>query len=223
MPTSQTLYPVRIEGHLDSKLSRWKWLVKWLLATPHYIVLIFLWVALVVMSVVAFFSILFTRRYPRRLFDFNVGVLRWTWRAGFYTFAASGTDRYPPFSLADEEYPATLSVEYPKRLSRRLVLVKWWLLALPHYAVIGFFAGGLPSRSVASQCPGLIGILVLIAAVALLVTDRYPRSIFDLVVGLNRWVVRVGAYAALMTDRYPPFRLDLGATEPTLGPPPATL
>jgi len=184
-------------------------------------VLAFLWAAFFLLSVVAFFAILFTGRYPEAIFDFNVGVLRWTWRVGFYTFGALGTDRYPPFTLDDvPDYPAHLTVEYPGALSRGLVLVKWWLLAIPQYLIVSVFAGGggwLAWRGEHwswSWGGGLVGLLVLIAAVALLFTGRYPRGIFDLVVGLDRWAFRVLGYAALMTDAYPPFRLDQGGTEP---------
>jgi len=215
-------YPVHVEGTLDPQLSRWLWIVKWLLAIPHYIVLVFLWAAFVLLGVVAFFAILFTRRYPRAIFDFNVGVLRWTWRVGFYTFGALGTDRYPPFSLDDvPDYPARLAVEYPGPLSRGLVLVKWWLLAIPQYLIVSVIAGGggwLAWRGEHWSWTwggGLVGLLVLIAGVALLFTGRYPRGLFDLVVGLDRWAFRVAGYAALMTDAYPPFRLDQGGTDPS--------
>jgi hypothetical protein len=208
--------PVRLEGRLDPQLSRWLWLVKWLLAIPHLVVLFFLLIAFLVLTIIAFFAILFTGRYPRSLFDFNVGVLRWAWRVGFYTYDALGTDRYPPFTLGPEpDYPAILEIEYADRLSRGLVLVKWWLLAIPHYLVLGILGGGgWFAWNEGWGGPGLIFILVLFAAIALLFTTRYPRGIFDFVVGLNRWVFRVIAYAALMTDVYPPFRLDQGEREP---------
>ena len=220
-------YPVRIEGELEPDLSRWLWVVKWLLAIPHYVVLAFLWLTLLVLSVVAFFAILVTGRYPRGIFDFNVGVLRWTWRVAFYSYGALGTDRYPPFTLDDvADYPARLDVEYPESLSRGLVLVKWWLLAIPHYIVVGIFLGGgsyAAARvddwfwSVGFQT-GLIGILVLFAGFALVFMGSYPRGIFDLVLGLDRWVARVGAYVLLMRDEYPPFRLDQGGTEESPAP-----
>jgi hypothetical protein len=200
-------YPLQLEGTLAPQLSRGLWLVKWLLAIPHFIVLVFLWIAFIAVTVIAFFAILLTGRYPRSLFDFNVGVLRWSWRVAFYSYSALGTDQYPPFTLKDvPDYPARVKVEYPQSLSRGLVLVKWWLLALPQYLVVGVFAG--------AQSVGLIGLLVCIAAVVLLFTGGYPKSIYDFVLGMNRWAFRVIAYASLMTDEYPPFRLDMGGSEP---------
>jgi hypothetical protein len=215
---STPAYPVRVDATLDGRLSRWLWMVKWILAIPHFVVLVFLWLAFVVMSLFAFVAILFTGRYPRTIFDFNVGVLRWTWRVTYYACAALGTDQYPPFTLEEKpDYPAHLEIEYPEHLSRGLVLVKWWLLAIPHYLVLGLFLGGgwaVADRSSSVGTGGLIDLLVVVAAVVLLFTGRYPRGVFDLVLGLNRWVLRVWAYAGLMTDEYPPFRLDLGGEDP---------
>jgi len=229
-----TVYPVAVRGELDANLSRWLWILKWLLAIPHYIVLAFLWIAFSVLTVVAFFAILFTGRYPRGIFDFNLGVLRWTWRVGFYSYWALGTDRYPPFTLAPvPDYPAALEIAYPERLSHWLPLVKW-LLAIPHLILVGLFVGGWgwgwdwgwdDNNFWGIGFSGLVGILVVIAGFVLLFTGRYPRSLFDFTLGLDRWVFRVAAYVSLMRDEYPPFRLDMGPSEPAEpaeAPPPAT-
>ncbi|HLS24530.1 MAG TPA: DUF4389 domain-containing protein [Beutenbergiaceae bacterium] len=206
--------------------SRWLWLVKWVLVIPHVLILIGLWIAAWVLMVFAFFAVLITGRYPRGVFDFNVGVLRWSWRVGYYAYSALGTDRYPPFSLADDQtYPAGLQVDHPARLSRGLVLIKWWLLALPHYLLLVFFlgAGARAARQVDGLQwmweGGLIALLVFFVGVALLFTGSYPQGLYRLLVGLNRWVFRVVAYAGLLTDAYPPFRLDQGGPEPA-GPSP---
>jgi hypothetical protein len=216
---------VVVSGRLDEPLSRGLWLVKWLLVIPHAIVLVGLWVAFALLTVVAWFSVLATGRYPRGIFDVNVGVLRWTWRVDFYAFNALGTDRYPPFSLGHVAgYPATLDVAYPERSSRRLALVRL-ILAVPHLLIVGVFAGGgaywldrANGFEFLWPWSGLIGLLSVIAGFALLFTGRYPRGLFDLVVGLNRWVLRVVAYVALLTDTYPPFRLDSGSDEPSAEP-----
>jgi hypothetical protein len=216
-----SVYPVALRGELDAGLSRWLWVVKWLLAIPHYILLVFLWIAFWILSVIAFFAILFTGRYPRGIFDFNVGVLRWTWRVGFYTYWALGTDRYPPFTLGPApDYPATLEIEYPERLSHWLPLVKW-ILAIPHLILVGIFVGGWgwgwgwgDNDLWGVGIAGLVGVLVVIAGFVLLFTGRYPRTLFDFALGLDRWVFRVAAYVSLMRDEYPPFQLDMGPIEP---------
>ena len=203
-------YPARLDGRFDPTTSRWLWLLKPVLMLPHVVVLAFLWVAVVFTTFIAGVSILFTTRYPRALFDFNVGVIRWTWRVAFYAFSALGTDRYPPFSLqSDPTYPADFDVDYPQRLRRGLVLVKWWLLALPQLVIVAFFAGGF-----GLHFGNLVGVLVLIAIVVYAVKGDYPRDVFDLIMGLNRWCYRVLAYVALMRDEYPPFRLDMGGSDP---------
>jgi hypothetical protein len=208
--TTAASYPVVVDGSLDEPLSRWLWLVKWFLAIPHTIVLVFLWAGFVVSTLVALVAIVVTGRYPRRLFDYNVGVLRWNWRVQFYAGAAMGTDRYPPFTLASvPDYPAQLEIPYPEHLSRGKALVKTWLLAIPHYLVLGaLFGGNVNVGNASVQAPGLAILLVLFALVTLTFTGRYPREMFRIVLGCNRWLYRVIAYAALMRDEYPPFRLD---------------
>jgi hypothetical protein len=226
---NEAVSPVRVRGRLDSPVNRGLWLVKWLLLIPHFIVLAVLWFVVALVTIVAFFAILVTARYPRSLFDFTAGVFRWSWRVSYYGYSALGTDRYPPFTLREvPDYPAGLELAYPQQLSRGLVLVKWWLLVLPQYAIVAAFTGGSytvyqttgPGESgvLSYGAPGLLSLLVLFAAVALLFTGRYPAALFAFVMGINRWTIRVAVYAFLLTDTYPPFRMDLGGDEPEPAP-----
>jgi len=122
-------YPVRVEGRLDEPLGRWIGLVKWLLALPHWIILAVLWVIVIVLTFVAFLALLFTGRYPRGIFDFVVGVMRWSWRVSFYAIGERlGDDR--------------LEIDYPGHHRRGLALIGWWLLGIPQYAIVGAFGGG---------------------------------------------------------------------------------
>jgi hypothetical protein len=216
-------YPVHVRARADAP-GRWLWLVKWLLLIPHYLVLTVLWVAFVVLTVVAYVAVLFTGRYPHAIFAFNVGVLRWSWRVGYYGYQALGTDRYPPFTLAEvPDYPAGLQVEYPPRLPRWLPLVAW-LLAIPHIVIVSAFtnAGSWQvsqnDNGTAAVPLSVVGALVLITAGALLFTGRYLPGLFNLLVGIARWSIRVIAYVALLTHVYPPFRLDQGENEPEPSP-----
>jgi hypothetical protein len=198
MPTT-TAYPLQIRGDVDESISPWLFLVKWILIIPHLIVLAVLGVGMVFSWFFALVAIVFTGRYPIALFEFNVGVLRWGWRVGFYSYQSLGTDKYPPFSLqTDPAYPADLSVEYPVSLRKGRTFVQWWVLAIPHYLIVAVFVG---------NNGGLQGLLVLFGAVANLFTGRFPKDLRVLVMGMNHWIYRVAAYALLFTNEYPPFSL----------------
>lgn len=196
MNEASRAYPVTLTGELNVPPGRWQWLVKWLLAIPHYIILYFLGIAAGVVWIISWFAILFTARYPKGLFDFVVGFMRWSWRVGFYSYGVLGTDRYPPFSFEhDPNYPADLNVEYPERLSRGLIFVKWWLLAIPHLIILAVL-------------DWVAGILAIVVGFVLLFSGKYPEGLFNFMMGVNRWTVRVDAYVYLMRDEYPPFRFE---------------
>lgn len=135
--------------------------------------------------------LLFRQRYPRWWFDFAVELARFGARVGAYLLLL--TDAYPS---TVEHQAVHLEVDYPEaeRLNRWLPLVKW-LLAIPHYIVLAIL--GL-----------IVALVTIIAWFAILFTGRYPRGMFDFVVGVGRWGTRVWAYAFLLvTDAYPPFSL----------------
>ena len=189
-------YPLSIRGDLSAPPNRGLWLIKWILAIPHFIVLIVLSLVSFVVWFIAWWAILITGRYPRWMFNYIVGVMRWTWRVSFYA-GVMGTDRYPPFSLApNDDYPADLQVEYPERLSRVKVIFKFWLLAIPQYIVTYSF--------------DIIGLaLSVFAGIALLFTGRYRSDMFGAQMALNRWKWRVTGYISFLYDDYPPYEFDI--------------
>jgi Domain of unknown function (DUF4389) len=183
-------YPARADIPWQEEYNRWLPLVKWLLAIPHYIVLIVLVFGAFFALLIAAFAILFTRRYPRGLFDYMLGLYRWGWRVASYVLLMN--DRYPPFTLADDpSYPARVEIEYPEEVDRWRPFVQWFL-AIPYLAL-------------ASVLQNLAHLLVLFAFFTILFTKKFPRGMFDLLLVAMRFNLRGNAYAHFMTTRYPPF------------------
>ncbi len=185
-------YPVTFDVEYPQELSRWLVFVKWLLVIPHFIILYGLGLVAMALTFIAWFAILFTKRYPRELFDFVVNINRWS--ANVTAYFSLMRDEYPPFSWDAGLYPVTYDVEYPEELSRWLIFVKW-ILAIPHIIVLMLlFIVAFVAQT--------------IAFFAILFTKRFPEPMFDFLVGVNRWSVRVNAYLNLMRDEYPPFSLE---------------
>ncbi len=182
---------LQFDVEYPESLSRWMIFVKWLLAIPHFVALWIFGIAMSFVFFIAFFAILITGRFPRGLWDFSLLYLRWTNNVAAYAYLLQ-RDEYPPFG--DASYPVHLRLEYPSHLSRLLIFVKW-LLIIPHAIVLGFIGVAMY-------------VCLFIAFFAILITGRYPRGLFDFVVGATRWSNRVSAYLLFMTDKYPPFSLD---------------
>ena len=186
-------YPVIYDIDRPERLSRWLWLFKWLLLIPHFIVVWVLSIVAAVALFIAWIVVVITAKYPRGLFDFIVGVYRWTYRMNAY--GTHMTDLYPPFSMADDaQYPVRVIAEYPQRLSRLKAFFRW-LLIIPHLVVLYFL-------NIVS------GVLWLAHIVIVIFTGKPNDEVFRLMAGINRWGVRVALYGALTTDQYPPFSLE---------------
>jgi hypothetical protein len=165
-------------------------LVKWLLLLPHYVVLIFLGIAAFVAVVISWFAVVFTRRYPRGLYDFVVGVHRWGWRVQAYLFLM--VDPYPPFTIADDpEYPARFDLDYPEEIDRWRPVVQW-LLIIPYAFIAGILAW-------------LAEILALFAFFTILFTERFPEGMFNIALVGLRWQARALVYGEWLVTRYPPW------------------
>ena len=191
MSTAETTYPLAFDVEYPERLSRWLIFVKWLLAIPHLIILCALMAVAEIITFIAWFAILFTGRYPKGMFDFVVGIYRWDNNVNAYILLLR--DDYPPFSLSAGQYPVTFDIEYPEKLSRLLIFVKW-LLIIPNVIVLLFVGIAY-------------WVTLIIAWFAILFTGRYPAGLFRFAVGFNRWAARVNAYVLLLRDEYPPFSL----------------
>ena len=182
-------YPLTFDVEYKVEQSRWLIFVRWLLAIPHFFIVYALSVATSVVTFIAFFLILFTKRYPQELFEFVVNVNRWSANVTAYVLLLR--DDYPPFSWERGRYPVTFEIDHPDELSRWLIFVKW-LLAIPHYIVLLFlFIGAM--------------LALFVAWFAILFTKKMPESIHNFVVGVLRYQYRVNAYTNLLRDEYPPF------------------
>ncbi len=190
-PPADSSYPVRFDIAYPENLSRLLIFIKWLLAIPHFVIIYALNIVFEVLTFIAFFAILFTAKYPEGLFKFNVGIRRW--QANVTAYVMLMRDEYPPFSFDPGQYAVTLEIDYPENLKRFAPLYKW-LLAIPHLIVLGVL--------------GIVAFLgIFVAWFAILFTGKFPKGIFDFVVGVQRWNTRVTAYVLFMRDEYPPFSL----------------
>jgi Domain of unknown function (DUF4389) len=190
-PPSSSSYPMRLDIQYAESLSRLTF-VKWILAIPHYLIIYALNIVFEIISLIAFFAILFTGVYPRSLFDFAVNTQRW--RMNLVAYVMLIRNEYPPFSFEPGLYPVTFEVDYPTNLQRFAPLYKW-ILAIPHFIIVAVL--------------GVVAfILVFVAGLAVLFTGKYPEGMYKFVVGVQRWTMRATLYALFMTDAYPPFSLD---------------
>lgn len=197
---SQPGQPIEVDCEYPEHIANWRPLVHWLLVIPQMLIALALTYAAMILSIVAFFTVLFTCNVPVGMHNFMVMTLRYSWRVNTYSYWMR--ESYPPFDFATvaapddpaiERDPATFGIERPTELNRWLPLVKW-LLAIPHYLY--------------AIVVGILAFALLVAAwFAVLFTGRYPRGIFDLLVGIQWWGARLSAYLFFLRDEYPSFRL----------------
>jgi hypothetical protein len=193
---TESTYPVQMDLQAPLEVARWRPLVHWLLVIPHWVVLYVLGLVLSVLGLVAWFAILFTANIPRGLFDFMTMIFRYQWRT--YSFIAFMREPYPPFDFTAAAVdpgndPARMSIQYPERMSRLLIFVKW-LLLIPHFIALMFVF--------------IAAFFVWIAGFfAVLITGKWPEGMRNFLIGTMRWSMRASTYFYNMTDQYPPFSL----------------
>jgi hypothetical protein len=190
MAAAPSGYPLRFDIEYQEKHSRLLLFFRVLLAIPHLLILYALSAVASICVFIAFFAILFTKKYPKGLFDFVVNIMRWSANVTAYVFLLR--DDYPPFSFEAGKYPVTLEVDYPQQLGRFAPLYKW-LLVIPNLIVLYLVA--------------IVALLLgTVAWFAILFTGKMPHGIHNFMTGAGRWSHRINAYSTyLLTDKYPPF------------------
>ena len=214
-------HPLSLTGSLDEPLSRWRWLVKWLLAIPHFVVLAFLWLAFALLDPGRVRRPALHRPLPA--VDLRVQRRRAPLELARLVLCDRGACARPvPAVHASRRagLPGPSRASSIRSTSAAACRsIGWWLVGIPQYAIAGLLGGGFAFGWVSANwtfhTPGVVGILMLVVGVLLLLGRGYPAGIFDLVMGLNRWTLRVVTYGAFLTTEYPPFRLDQGGDEPT--------
>ena len=161
---------------------------------PHLFLLFFLNIAAAVLGFISWWAVLFTAQYPRSFFDFQVNLIRWRTRVMARLFHLA--DGYPPFGLEAADPKIVLSVTYPEKLSRGLLILRlffqFFYVMIPHGLCLFF-------RAIATA------FVIFIAWWVVLFTGKYPAGMHAFVVGTLRWGIRVGLYVSFLTDKYPPF------------------
>ena len=204
MTTSGSDYPVRFEADYPDSPSRVLALlgviffIKGLLLIPHIIVLSVLGLVGLVVAYIGYWAVLITGRYPEGMFNFLYGISRWASRTDSWMYGWS--DSYPPFSLDAGDYPARLEIDTPEAPSRLLALfgilfmIIKFILLIPHLVILYVL--------------GIVAIVVAyIGYWAVLITGGYPRGLYNLITGVQRWEYRTTSWLLGLTDRYPPFSL----------------
>lgn len=197
-------YPLTVVAEYPERSSRGLALAailfffKAFLLFPHLVIMYFLGIAAMITGFVGQVAILFTGSYPQPLWNFNLGILRWTVRMNAWLYGL--TDEYPPFRLSAGSYPVDVLAERPVSSSRLLALAAlffWFkmLIAVPH--LIALWLLGIAQ-----------GVVAFIGFWAVLFLGQYPQTLWDFMVGATRWSTRVGAWLMGLEDQYPPFRLE---------------
>lgn len=169
----------------------------WLyIAIPHGIVLLFLSIASAFVNFIAFWAILFTGKFPQGLFDFQLGVQRWSLRVS--ARLSNLADGYPAFGLSAEDENTKIEMERPEKSNRLTVLLR---------ALFGFIYVLIPHVIVLVFLFYAVSFVNFIAFWVILFTGKYPEGLHRFVVGVSRWAFRINAYMSYMTDTYPPFSL----------------